>query len=196
MDKCSDLPDTHLQAVVDMWDKNQEHSICSITGNCMFPLIRNGNTLVIEHSKKRIYLCDILVYGSPRKSSVRRLIHREVKDGKIFHVLKSDRYKEVHENVPAEKILGKVIEVRGSNGNFYFNSFFWRCLNPVLALLFYVAWRGRMTNTSFWKEVKSVLAVRTRIYPIRHSLRLSFLRLVCLINKMWSQVRRFCSKNT
>ena len=195
MDEYSNLSDTHFQAVVEMWDQSQERSTCSITGNCMFPLIRDGNTLVIEHSKKRICLGDILVYGSPRKSRVRRLIHREIREGEIFHVLKSDRYADVHENVPSEEILGRVIEVRGSNGNFYFNSFFWRCVNPILVFLFYAAWRCRKTNSSYWKGVKSLLAIRKRIYPVRRSFRLIFLRLVCLINKMWYQVRSSSLKN-
>lgn len=195
MDKCTKVLDSHLQPVLDIWSEKQEQTICPISGNCMAPLIRGGDLLVIKHGNQDIHTGDVAVYGAPGEFYVHRVINIQNRNGNSYYVFKPDRYGYVKQNISAEKIIGKVIEVQGANGNFNFNSRFWECVNPFLGTVSYASWRSYSRDTLFWKAINIFFLIWYRIKPSRYSVSLNFLRIICHANKIRFRMRRSKSSN-
>jgi len=195
MDKCTKVLDSYLQPVLDMWSEKQEQTICPISGNCMAPLIREGDLLVIKHGNQDIHTGDVAVYGEPGEFYVHRVINIQKRNGNNCYVLKPDRYGYVKQNISAEKIIGKVIKVQGANGTFNFDSLFWKCFNPFLAAVIYSSWRSYSRDTLFWKTINNFFLIWHRIKPSRYSVSLNFLIIIYQVNKICFRMRLFKSSN-
>ena len=196
MDQCTKVLDTHLQTVLDIWGDKAEQSICSISGNCMAPLIREGDLLVIKHGNQDIHIGDVVVYGEPGNFYVHRLIHVQPNNGTTFYFFKPDHRSSVKRNISADKIMGKVIEVRGANRKLDFNSLFWKYANPFLATVLYVHWRSYSRDTLYWKYINTLFLIVHRMKPKRYSISLNVLKVICLANKMWLRLRPFKAINS
>jgi len=129
------IPDAHFQAALRIWAERGERTCRPITGNCMAPLIREGDVLLIEHGDARFRLGDVLVLGAPDGFRVHRVVQVDRKGVRESLVVKSDQRSSPRIVVPRERVLGRVVEVRGSNGCLRFDSFFWRGFNALVALL-------------------------------------------------------------
>ena len=109
------IPETYLNAVFNIWAERGEKTTCSISGNCMSPIIREGDSLVIEHGNQDIRVGDVVVYGSPGKFYAHRIVRIKDKGERKSFLLKGDRGNAFDEPISGDQILGKVIEVRGPN---------------------------------------------------------------------------------
>ena len=193
MDKSTKVIDAYLQPVLDMWSEEQEQTICPIAGNCMAPLIREGDLLVIKHGNQDIHAGDVAVYGEPGEFYVHRVITIQKRKGHNYYVFKPDSYSYLRQNISAEQIMGKVIAVQGANGNFNFNSLFWKCVNRCLATVIYSSWRSSARDTLFWKALNNCFLIWHRITPSRYSVNLTFLKTIYLVNKWCFRMRLFKS---
>jgi hypothetical protein len=195
MDKSTKVLDSYLQPVLDIWSEKEEQTICPISGNCMAPLIREGDLLVIKHGNQDMHTGDVAVYGEPGEFYVHRVINIQRRNGKNYYVFKPDKYGYVKQDINADKVIGKVIEVRGANGNFNFNSLFWKCVNPFLATVIYSNWRSYTRDTLFWKTINYFFLIWHKIKPSSYSFSLNFLRIVYQANRIWFRMRLFKSSN-
>ena len=163
------IPEAYLKTVFDIWSERGEKSTCSITGNCMSPMIRDGDSLVIEHGNQDVHVGDVVVYGTSGKFYTHRIIRIEYKDGRESFLLKGDRSSAFDQPISRDRILGKVIEVRGPNRYICFNSVFWKCLNYILSIRSYISVRRLNADSLFWKGVKFFFSLRSKILPWRCS---------------------------
>lgn len=195
MDRYTNIIDCYLQPVLDMWGERREETICPISGNCMTPLIKEGDLLVIKHGNQDIHTGDVAVYGKPGEFYVHRVIKIQRKNGNNYFVFKPDRYGYVKHGINDEQVIGKVIEVRGANGNLNFNSFFWKCVNPFIATVIYINWRSYARDIFFWKTINNFFLVWNRIKPSRYSASLNFLRTIYQLNRIWCRMCLFKPSN-
>jgi signal peptidase I len=191
MDKYSKISNSYLQPVLDIWSEKQEQTVCPISGNCMAPLIREGDILVIEHGNQMIKTGDVAVYREQGVLYVHRVIRIHRRNGNIYYFFKPDQNFNINQNISADNIIGKVIETRGANGRVNFNSLFWKCANPALATIFYSVWRSRNRSTPYWKLINRLLLTWQRFKPASFTTSNSLLRLICKTNTLWSRVRSF-----
>lgn len=160
------LPDAYLKTVFDIWSERGEKSTCSITGNCMSPMIRDGDSLVIEHGNQDVHMGDVVVYGALGKFYSHRIVRIEYRGGKESFLLKGDRSSVFDLPISRDQILGKVIEVRGPNRYICLNSVFWKYLNYLLSIRSYIAVKRLNADSLFWKGVNFFLS---KIVPWRCS---------------------------
>jgi hypothetical protein len=159
--------DTYLQPVLELWGEGQEQSRCKITGNCMAPLIQDGDVLGIRHGNSDIHTGDVVVYGEPGNFYVHRVIKVHMNNGDRTYMLKPDNYFTVRQSIQVDKIIGKVEEVSGSSGHLYFGSWFWRCVNPLLGFTFYSCWRSAGRDTLYWRSVNNTIQLWRKFKPER-----------------------------
>lgn len=186
------IPDAYFRAVIDIWGERREKTSCHITGNCMSPIIKDGDSLIIEHGKKDIHVGDVLVYRAPGKLYAHRLLRIENRGGNEFFILKADRNNTFDQPITRDQILGKVIEVRGSNRHFYFNSIFWKCLNYILAICLFISARRFIADTPLWRGINFIFVLRSKILPRRLSLGLFLWRMICGIYRMRFHIKTIC----
>ncbi len=187
------IPDTHFRAVIDIWSKRREQAYCTISGSCMSPIINDGDSLLIKYGKNNIYVGDVLVYGTPGKLYAHRVLKIEHREGNDVFLLKADRSYSFDQPVTSEQVLGKVIEVRGSNGHLIFNSFFWRYLNYILSTYSYISGNRLNACSPLWKGVDFLFILRSKILPERYSISFFMWRVICRFCKMWFRVQQFFS---
>jgi len=188
------IPENRLKTVLDIWSERGEKTTCSITGNCMSPIIREGDSLIIEHGNRDIRVGDVVVYRTPDKFYTHRVISIERKDGKELFLLKGDRSPVFDKSVSRDLILGKVIEVRGSNGRIHFNSIFWKYLNYVLAIRSYIAGRCFSADSAFWKGMRILLSLRSKVLPRRYPVGPLLWRLTGMAYRVWFGIERITLK--
>lgn len=185
------IPETYLNSVFNIWAERGEKTTCSISGNCMSPIIREGDSLVIEHGNQNFRVGDVVVYGSPGKFYAHRIIRIKDRGGKKSFILKGDRGNAFDEPISGDQILGKVIEVRGSNGHICFNSIFWKCLNYILSIRSYISARRHNANSAFWMVVNSLFFLRSKILPSRYSPVYILWKGIHLVNRMRFYIQKF-----
>jgi hypothetical protein len=163
------ISDYQLQAVLDIWSLKGHRSTCRISGDCMYPMIHDGDYLTIEHGNFDVRFGDLVVYGPPRSPAVHRVIKvgRDGRDRLLF--LKPDRYTTPHPFIPEDQILGKVIGIQGASGYLRLDSFFWKCMMWVMAIRSYVSWRRLSGSSPFWRGVNGLVRVRSIVLPRHHA---------------------------
>ena len=139
--------EAYLEPVMSIWAERREKTECCISGHCMVPLIRHGDTLVIEHGRDHIQQGDIIVFKEDGKLLVHRLIHRKKTATSERLYTKGDRRRFFDPPVHPEQVQGKVIEARGCHGALRFTSGFWKVSNQVLALISYAVAKQRPLTT-------------------------------------------------
>lgn len=151
------ISDAHFQTVLNIWGEIRKQTVCSVSGNCMSPVIREGDSLIIEHGNQDIHMGDVVVFGSPGQFFVQRVVHTENRGGREFLLLKGDKSPAFEQPISRDRVIGKVIEARGSNGHLPFNSFSWKCLSYILAIRSFNSGKRLSANTSsgpiLWKGI-------------------------------------------
>jgi len=188
------ISDTLLEAVIDIWSERQERTFCTISGNCMLPMIKEGDSIVIEQGNKEIKIGDIVTFGMLRNPTIHRIIKIEKRDGTTFYLLKPDRYYNIHPFIPEDQILGKVIEIHGSNGCLHLNSFFWRWINYGLAIRSYMSWKCYSSNSPLWKEINSLVTLRSKIFLRKLSIDIIFWKGIQRISGIWFSLRQWFNR--
>jgi hypothetical protein len=158
------IPDDHLQAVLDIWSQKRVRTHYPISGNCMSPMIKDGDTLTIEHGMQDIHIGDVVAYGLPRRPAIHRVIKIVNKDGEKLFLLKPDRSHTPNPLISGEEILGRVIEIHGFNGRLSLTSFWGRWMNYFLAIRSYVAWKRSSADCMLWKGVNKLVGIRSKYF--------------------------------
>lgn len=179
------ISDTHLRAVLDIWSQKRELTTFSISGNCMSPMIKDGDCLIVEHGHQDIHVGDVVAFGIPRNPSIHRVIKIVDHGKKKLFLLKPDRYYAPHPFIFEEQILGKVIEICGSDGDFYLNSLFWKWINYILSIRSYISWKGSTSNSFGWRGIHLITVIRSRMLPQKHSIDMMLWEGIRRANRIW-----------
>jgi signal peptidase I len=182
------IPNTYLRAVLDIWSERGEETACRIAGNCMAPMIREGDFLTIEHGIQHIHVGDVVVFGNPGNIFVNRVVHVEYKNGGESYILKGDQSWAFHQPISRNQILGKVIEVTGSNGHLCLNSNFWKAMNYLLSIRSYISGRHLMADLPSWKAVHYLFVLRSKMLPQWFFIHRVLWNGICLVYRIWSLI--------
>jgi hypothetical protein len=180
------IPNTYFKAVLDIWSQKGEETYCHIAGNCMAPMIREGDSLTIEHGNQDLHVGDVVVFGIPGNIYVNRVVRIEHKNGSESYLLKGDQSFTFPKIVSRDQILGKVIGVSGPNGHLHLNSAFWKTMNYNLSIRSYISGRHLIPDTLFWKAAHYLFVLRSKIFLRNFSFHLLFWKGIRVID-------RFCS---
>lgn len=155
----------------------------------MAPMIREGDSLIIEHGSQDIHVGDVVVFGTPGNIYVNRVVRIEHKSGSESYLLKGDQSFTFPQSVSRDQILGKVVEVSGSNGHIYLNSTFWKTMNHILSIRSYISGRHLIPDSPFWKVIHCLFVLRSKIFSQRFSINLLLWRGIRLFYRIWSDIK-------
>ena len=182
------IPAAHLQAAVHVLGARGETTLCPISGNCMTPLLRDGDDLLIQYGNSDIRVGDIVVFGSPGDLCVHRVVRVGSGEAVGTFVVKGDLRTNVLTTISRDEILGKVIEAHGSNGQLRLRSAIWRRLNHLLWLRSYVRVWHYQAGPVLWIALNLIFLLRTRLLPRKLSISLLPIRAMCGLNKLWTEL--------
>jgi hypothetical protein len=184
------IPSAHLQAGLHVLGLRGETALYAISGNCMAPILREGDSLLIKYGNENIRVGDVVVFGSPGDLCVHRVVCAGSREDLDTFIVKGDLYTNVGPPISRDEILGKVIEVHGSNGHIRFESAFGRSVNHLLWLRSYVSVRRLQADTVLWKATNVIFLLRARFFPRQCSISLLPIRAMCWFKKVWTDTAR------
>ncbi len=173
--------EAYLDVVMSIWAERHERTTCPIRGDCMSPLIRQGDLLTIEHGESTLQIGDILIFKKDDDLLAHRLVFVEKSATGNLLFTKGDRSLLLDSPIMAGQIQGKVIEAQGSNGRLRFNSRFWRIINYILALFSHATARDRRAGRLLWRILLVLGKLRSIIPSKQLSLRDISGRVLCSI---------------
>ena len=126
--------EAYLDTVLSVWAEHRERTRCPLTGSSMAPLLRDGDVLVIEHGNGDLRLGDVIVFRAGGRIKAHRLLRRRrTADGRLWYATKGDASVGFDAPVPAEQVIGRVVEVHGPNRHRRLESPFWILVNYGIA---------------------------------------------------------------
>lgn len=178
------IPAEHLQAMLHVLGRSGETAVSAISGNCMAPLLRDGDSLWIRYGNRDIRRGDVVVFGSPGDLNVHRVVGVSSGGGTDMFIVKGD-LGAGQARIARDQIVGKVIEAHGSNGHIRFESALWRGINHLLWLRSYVLVRRHQSGSVFWRAANAILRLQARLLPRQWSISLAPIQAMCWLNRMW-----------
>jgi hypothetical protein len=184
------FPDAYVKTILSIWSERCDKTSHTVEGNCMAPMIREGDCIFVAHGRQSINVGDVVVAGISGSYKIERVIRKEAKNGRDTFLLKGDQSSYVHESVFRSHIIGKVVEVSGSNGHLYLDSFFWKSLNYLLFIRSIILVHRMKADTPLWKVINTLFTLRAAVFPGNYSLSLIPFRCICFLSKRWFQMRK------
>jgi len=123
----------YLKPVLDLWSERDEETTCTVDGNCMAPLIREGDRVLIRHGRRRLRPGDIIVCRTDEGFRVQRVIRVRGRGGGRSILVKGDQTHACLPPVPVEDVIGTVVEVHGEAGSLRLDRAMPRALNRLMA---------------------------------------------------------------
>lgn len=185
------IPESHRATIIGLFNENGRKATCSILGNSMAPLIRHGDTLVIEYGNQSIRKGDVLVFKTSSQTLAHRVVQIQKKNGQEIFMLKGDHASTFDDPITRHNVIGKVIEVEGANGNLRFNTFLWKFFSYFWATFSYISGRRLTAKSSFWKWINLLFILRYKIIPKKYSIKIIVMKKVISVFETVFKMQRF-----
>ena len=106
------LPEPILDVVLDLWAQAGSKHEIPVSGNSMWPMLREGDQIRLLHGAADLRCGDIVAYQDKERLIIHRLIRRIEASGKTLYLMKGDNAAAMDPAVPARIILGRAVALR------------------------------------------------------------------------------------
>jgi hypothetical protein len=186
-DRSEIFSEAQLDALLKLWGETRETSVSSLTGNCMSPVLHEGDRLVLRHGDGDLHPGDVVVVRSSGGYLVQRVIRIDGREDDGGLTVAGDRLDEFHPSIPRRDVVGKVVGVRIPGGVARLDTRAWRWMGRLLALRAYCTLRSGEAGTPWWRTVAALRAIRSRVLPLRFSITLLPMQAVCRFHRAWNR---------
>ncbi|WP_347273584.1 signal peptidase I [Candidatus Kuenenia sp.] len=108
----NNISDEVLHAIVNVWDQTNERFAIPIVGRSMYPLIREGDNVLVECGYSQIRRGDIIAFRSENKLIVHRVLTISEKGTGFSFITKGDNVPHADPVVSHSEIIGKVSAIK------------------------------------------------------------------------------------
>jgi signal peptidase I len=150
------IPKVYINKILDLLSITQKPIWCRLIGNSMAPLLCNGDSLLVQRGNRKIRIGDVIIFNSSKHQCAHRVVGITLAHGQKRFVVKGDNSCHFDQPVHPERVLGKVICVKGSQGTLYLDSVLWRYINFFVAKYSYVEARRHESNNLFWRIINQI----------------------------------------
>lgn len=155
------------ELMFDIWKDVGKESTLQVSGWSMHPLIKDGDSVVVKHTRQDIKPGETVAFMQGQRIIVHRVLRRYRLRGETFYVNRGDRNQFIDSRVRENAILGKVvaIERKSNNRKIILDSPFWqsvgfmvvKCVNVSRYLPRYV--RELDVTRKFGRAVFKILSI-------------------------------------
>ena len=111
-----------LDATLNFWSQTNKHHFIPITGNSMWPLIRDGDQIFVRHGNSHLRRGDIVLF----RQNTRLLAHRIIRLDTDRVITKGDNNRHVDPPLNANEILGRVMSIKRGTWQINLDQANWR----------------------------------------------------------------------
>lgn len=128
------MQDAVLGAVLNVWGQTKEQHYISINGRSMFPLIREGDQVLVAHGCTGMRRGDVIVFRLRGTLIAHRVLNIFESDvGPIF-VTKGDNVSQFDPPLSDNEIVGRILAVKRGNRCMPLDTVIWKILGWFIAV--------------------------------------------------------------
>lgn len=128
------IQDAVLRAVFDVWGQTKEQHSISITGRSMFPLIREGDRVLVAHGCTGMRRGDVIVFRRRGRLIAHRVLNILKSDAGPIFVTKGDNIPQFDPPLNDNEIVGRVLAIKRENRCIPLDTPVWRILGWLIAV--------------------------------------------------------------
>lgn len=126
--------DLVLDAVLNVWTLAGKKHYIPITGRSMFPIIRNGDHVLMAHGCAGIRRGDVIVFRRDGKLIAHRVLRISENEGGYTFLTKGDNVLQFDPPLRANEIVGRVLAVKRGEQQISFDTAIWRITGLLIAI--------------------------------------------------------------
>jgi signal peptidase I len=127
------MPRGILEATVDLWSQAGQHHFFPIAGSSMFPLLQEGDQVLVAHGSADARRGDIIVFRQGETTIAHRMLYSRKSVAKLVFIAKGDNVPHADPPVSASAIVGRVVAVKRGNRFTSLETPAWRMSGKVIA---------------------------------------------------------------
>jgi hypothetical protein len=145
------VPDSVVDAALDVWGQSGERTLISITGRSMLPLLRAGDKVLVAHGYSGVRRGDVIVFRRDGRLIAHRVLRTLENDsGRVF-VTKGDNARDLDAPLGTSEIVGRVLAVRRGDRQLSLDTNTWRRIGWCIAVMS-LAWTVLYKRARFLKR--------------------------------------------
>ncbi len=109
------LPRSVLEGTLDLWSQASERHFFPIVGGSMFPLLQEGDQVLVAHGAANARRGDIILFRQAETTIAHRLLHIRKSADAILFIAKGDNVPHADPPVSASAVIGRVVAIRRAN---------------------------------------------------------------------------------
>jgi len=120
--------------VLNMWTQAGEKHYIPITGRSMFPLIRNGDQVLVAHGCAGIRRGDVIVFRHDGKLIAHRVVRISKNEAGHTFLTKGDNVLQFDPPLRANEIVGRVLAIKRGEQQMSLDTTIWRITGLLIAI--------------------------------------------------------------
>ena len=136
-----------LDAVLEVWTQAGKQHYIPITGRSMFPLIRDGDHVLVAHGCVDVRRGDVIVFRYEGKLIAHRVIY--VAEGGHTFITKGDNVLQFDPPLSANEVVGRVLTIKRGERQMSLDTAVWRILGWLIAVST-LGWTGLYTRGRYF----------------------------------------------
>ncbi len=156
------IPEAHKLAALEFWRRGRVRTPLVLEGDCMSPMLSDGDVIVIAHGDDRPRFGDIVAFRRDGRVLVQRVVGTCAAEGRTVYEVRPDAQGLRAVRVARGAIVGRVVEVRHADERWDLRSAPWRLVGLIMACRSYVGVR-RSGRSPVWRVVSWLLSLRARL---------------------------------
>lgn len=128
------MQDPVLGAVLDVWTQAGEKHYIPITGRSMFPLIRNGDQVLVAHGCAGIRRGDVIIFRYDGKLVAHRVLRISKNEAGHMFLTKGDNVLQFDPPLRANEIVGRVLAIKRGEQQIALDTTIWRITGLFIAI--------------------------------------------------------------
>jgi hypothetical protein len=131
--KDTPLPHSILEATLDLWSQAGQRHFFPIVGNSMFPLLQEGDQVLVVHGSADARRGDIIVFRQGETTIAHRMLYSRKSVAGLVFIAKGDNVPQADPPVSVSAIVGRVVALRRGNRFTSLDTPVWRMSGKMIA---------------------------------------------------------------
>ena len=144
-----------VESMLEIWQWEGKQHLIPVQGYSMFPLVRDGDQVLITHGYYMVHPGDIVVFRQAGKLFAHRVIRIYNAGGKVGFLTKGDNSTACDSMLSSNDIIGRAVAIKRGNKQISCNTLLWRVTSRVI-----------VSCTLLWLKVYALVIVHPPLNPL------------------------------
>ena len=121
-----------VESMLEIWQREGKQHLIPVQGCSMFPLVRDGDEVLITHGYDMVRPGDIVVFRQTGKLFAHRVIRIYNADGKVVFLTKGDNSVVYDPLIGSRDVIGRAVAIKRGDKQVSCITLLWRLTSRVI----------------------------------------------------------------